>query len=244
MYFHTHVYYSKRKNPNLTPLEVIGSMIPDLALTSAITWDDLHKKENLLDFFDYVEKTKPSFAPLLRGLNYHNTLDYFTHTKYKNSTPGYAYASITPELEDLVKKGFNVSDERVRASSHNAIESGVEFHILKDDPSLRDLVKDSINEADMEGLSKLLGSFFKKPENEMLKSLHILFSFATKYELVKLDGWVDLFEELNRYYLKAETNRDLARKALELSFEITKNTYKEFIESSIASEDTEIKDCS
>lgn len=243
MYFHTHVYYSKRVDKDLTPLKVLGSMLPDLALTSAITWDDLHKKKNIMDFFAYVEKSNSSFSPLLKGVNYHNTLDYFTHLKYKNSTPGYAYASITPKLNELTKKALNIPQERVRASCHNLIESGVEYYLLNEDPDLKELVKNSIEEVDMRDLAKLLAGFYGKGEKQMLESLNILFSFATKYDLKNIDGCVNLGADLNKYYLKVEIDRQLTRKALELSFEITKYTYKEFIESSISSKDTEIKDC-
>src|ERR1035437_7836566 len=98
MLFHTHVYYSKRVDQNLDPLKVVGSFLPDLALAGVITWDDLHKKKNILEFFEYVKKSNPEYESLLRGINYHNTLDYYTHVEYKGITPGYAYSSIPNEM--------------------------------------------------------------------------------------------------------------------------------------------------
>ena len=56
MFFHTHVYYSKKVDKSLDPLKVVGSFLPDLALTGVITWDDLHKKKNILDFLIMLER--------------------------------------------------------------------------------------------------------------------------------------------------------------------------------------------
>ncbi len=242
MFFHTHVYYSKRVDKNLDPLRVVGSFLPDLALTGIITWDDLHKKKNILEFFEYVKKSNPEYDSLLRGINYHNTLDYYTHVEYKGSVPGYAYASIPDYMLLLIEKALGVTPERAKASSHNCIESGVEYYILRDDPDLVELVKSSIEQIDKERLAKLLADFYKKDEKVMLEALNNLFSFATDYDLEALDGWLKLWAELNRFYLKKEADPKLTRVALELSLKITKDTYKEFIESSIGSQDTEIKD--
>ena len=242
MFFHTHVYYSKKVDENLDSLKVIGSMLPDFALTSVITWDNLHKKKDILDFSSYIEKSEPDFVSLLKGINYHNTVDYLTHVKYKN-TIGYAYNSITPKLISLVSKVFLVDEKRARISSHNCIESGVEFYLLNDNPDLAQLVKDSIKEINKQKLAKVLATFYKKSEKEMLDNLNILFSFATNYDLKDIDGWVMLWSDLNKFYLKKEANKDLVKEAIQLSLEITKNTYKEFIETAISSKNTEIKDC-
>jgi len=242
MLFHTHVYYSKRVDTKLDSLKVVGSFLPDLALTGVITWDDLHKKKSILEFFEYVQKNNPEYKSLLKGINYHNTLDYYTHLEYKNSTPGYAYASIPKGMLALVEKALGVTPERARASSHNCIESGVEYYILRDEPDLVELVKNSIKQIDKEKLAKLLADFYKKDKTEMLKALNKLFSFATDYNLLTFDGWFKLWAEFNRFYLKKEADPKLIREALELSFKITKDTYKEFIEYSISSQDTEIRD--
>ncbi len=241
MFFHTHVYYSKRVDKSLDSLKVIGSILPDLALTSLITWDDLHRKKGILDFSSYVEKSNPALASLLRGINYHNTLDYFTHLSYKNKT-GYAYSSITPELTSLVAKALNVGEKRAFISSHNCIESGVEYFLLKEDPSLAKLVKDSLKQVNIELLTKIMAEFYKKPQNEMLNGINKLFSFATDYDFTNIDDWTRLFIDLNKYYLKVDVDKSLINEIINLSFDLTKNTYKEFMEMAIASKETEIKD--
>ena len=241
MFFHTHVYYSKRVDPNLDSLKVIGSILPDLALTSLITWDDLHKRKGILDFSSYIEKSNPSLASLLRGINYHNTLDYFTHISYKNKI-GYAYSGITPELISLVAKALSVDEKRAFISSHNCIESAVEYYLLRKDPSLAKLIKDSLRETDIEFLAKTMAGYYGKSQNEMLDAINKLFSFATQYDLTNIDGWIKLFIDLNKYYLKVDVDKSLTKQVIKLSLDLTKNTYKEFIETVIATKETEIKD--
>lgn len=242
MLFHTHVYYSKRVDQNLDSLKVIGSFLPDLALTGVITWNDLHKRHNILEFFEYVEKNNPEYTSLLKGINYHNTLDYYAHLEYKNLTPGYAYASIPSEMPPLLEKALGVTTERARTSSHNCIECGVEYYLLRDDPDLTKLIKNAIEQIHKEKLTKLLAEFYKKDENVILEALNQLFSFAMDYNLKTLDGWLKLWVELNRFYLKKEADPNLSREVLELSFKTIKDTYREFIEYSIVSQDTAIKD--
>lgn len=242
MFFHTHVYYSKRVNKNLGPLEVVGSFLPDLALTGVITWDDLHKKKNILEFFDYVKKNNPEYESLLKGINYHNTLDYYTHVEYKNKTPGYAYVSIPTEMPFLLEKALGVTSQRAIASSHNCIEGGVEYHLLRDDPDLKELVKKSISQIDKENLAKGFADFFKKDQAVMFKAMNKLFSFATDYDFETLEGWLKLWTDMNKFYLNKDTDPVLATQAMEMSFKITKDTYREFIEYAINSQDKEIRD--
>ncbi|MDD5015355.1 MAG: hypothetical protein PHW73_09730 [Atribacterota bacterium] len=242
MFFHTHVYYSKRIDKNLDPLRVVGSFLPDLALTGVITWDDLHKKKNILEFFDYVKKNNAEYKSLLKGINYHNTLDYYTHLKYKNKIPGYAYANIPTEMPPLLEKALGITPQRAISSSHNCIEGGVEYHLLHDDPDLRDLVKKSISQIDKENLAKLFADFFKKDQAVMLKAMNKLFSFATDYDFETVGGWLKLWTDMNKFYLNKETNSAMATQAMEMSFKITKDTYREFIEYTINSQDKEIRD--
>ncbi len=241
MFFHAHVYYSKRVDPSLDSLKVIGSILPDLALTSLITWDDLHKRKGILDFSSYIKASNPSFASLLMGINYHNTLDYFTHLSYKNKI-GYAYSSITPQLTSLVTRALNVDEKRAFISSHNCIESAVDYFLLKENPSLARLIKDSFRETDIELLAKTMAKYFKKPENEMLNGINKLFSFATDYDFTNIDDWTRLLIDLNKYFLKVDVDKNLIKEIIKLSFDLTKNTYKEFMETVIATKETEIKD--
>ena len=214
-----------------------------MAATGLVTWDNLHKKKDLLELFSYTHKTSLELTPLLDGLSYHNSLDYTSHTEYKNSKPGYSYASITPQLLELMKKTINVPDARVRTSCHNLIEAGVDYHLLNDNNDMATLIRTSIEQVDKHKLAGLLSGYYQKTEEKALWALNDFFTFATNYNLKDIDGWVKLLTDMNKYYLKIETNELYAKKTLETAFEITKDTWKEYLEFSISHPLKEITDC-
>ena len=87
-----------------------------------------------------------------------------------------------------------------------------------------------------------MAKYFKKPENEMLNGINKLFSFATDYDFTNIDEWTRLLIDLNKYFLKVDVDKSLIKEIIKLSFDLTKNTYKEFMETVIATKETETKD--
>lgn len=243
MFFNAHVYYSQRVDKNLDALKVAGSIIPDFASTGLITFDDLHKKAGILSFSEYVNKVAPEFSSLLKGINYHDTLDYFSHLEYKGSTPGYAYANVTPQLFELVKKALNADDSLAKSMSHNAIESAVDYHLLSENPEIANLIRNSLKEIDSQKLASIIADFYNKQEAEVATGLKNFFAFATDYDFISLDEFVRLWVDLDRFFLKRETDKQYIKEALELAITLTKDTWKEYLESSIASSDKSIRDC-
>jgi len=242
MFFHTHAYFSQRVDKQLDALKVVGSMLPDIAVTGIVSWENMHKRQGVLEFFAYVKKSAPEFISLAQGIAYHCALDRTSHLEYKNSHPGYAYVNITPELFKLLKKTIDVSDLRARQSGHNIIEAGVNYHLLREKPELITLVNNSLLETDMPKLGKLLSDCYGKGEKEAVVAVNNFSMFITDYDLRGIDEWVRFFVDMNKYYLKIDTDEVYVKKTLELAFEITKNNWKEYLETSIASFDGEVKD--
>jgi hypothetical protein len=241
MFFHTHVFYAKQVDPAVDNLTIIGSIIPDLALTSIINWDALHKKNDIEAFRDYVKNTDPAYLPLITGINYHNTVDGLSHLQYKE-TIGYAYQNVSPELIALLTQAFSIDEQAARVKGHNFIESGVEMHTLQDNQDLPSLLKQAIANTDTNKLAILLASFHKKDPEEMHKSLEMYFSLATKYNLNDTNDWLILWNEISKLQFGREANEVKVREALQLSSETTKDTYKVFLETALALKETDIKD--
>jgi hypothetical protein len=242
MFFNTHVYYAKRVDKNLDSLKVLGSTFPDFASTGLIGWDDFHKRQGILDFSEHVEKSAPEYQSFVKGIIYHDNLDYTSHVEYKNQKPGYAYANITPELFGLVKKALNLDDATTKSMSHNLIESGVDYHLNHETLEPPELIKNAVKEVDAKKLARMLAIYFKRDENEMFAGVNGFLSFITGYDLRNIDEWIKLFVGLGKSFLKTEVDEEYARKALELSFELTKDSWKEYLETSIADFKGEIKD--
>jgi hypothetical protein len=162
--------------------------------------------------------------------------------EYKNSTPGYSYAIITPELMSLVQKALNLDAATTKSMAHNFIEASVDYHLLKETLEPVKLIKSSAEEIDMLRLAKILSVYFKKNEEEILLGVKDFFAFVTRFDLRSIDEWVKLFVDLGTNFLETEVNEEYIKKALELSFNLTNNTYREYLETSIASWNNEIKD--
>ena len=243
MFFHTHVYFAKKVDKNLDNLKVVGSILPDLAGTSIISWEDLHKKKQILKFFSYVRKFEPGYLSLTKGIHYHNTVDYLSHVKYKNGI-GFAFQNSTPQLVEIVAKAFSVDRKRAYMYSHDLIEAGVEYHLLNEIPALMKLVKEAVDETDMEDLAKILADYFKLSHEKMQESLKLVFEIAISYNLADMEEWVKFYMDFNKFYRKIDFDPKLSKEALELSFSITKDSYKDFLSTAISFKDMEIMDAS
>lgn len=241
MFFHTHVYYAKEVDKNLDPLKVIGSILPDLAGTSIISWDDLHKRGKILKFSSYIKKSEPSYLSLTKGIHYHNTVDFLSHRKYKGGI-GFAYKNSTPKLVNLISKAFAIDKKRAYISSHNLIEAGVEYHLLNENPGLAELVRNSVKKTNMQDLAKVLADFYNVSNKKMYDNLNIIYGFATGYNLADIGEWVRFFVDLNKFYLKTDSDQKLTREALGLSFSLTKNSYKDFLSTAISLKEMKIVD--
>lgn len=217
-------------------------MFPDFAKTGLITWDDLHKRQPILDFSAFVDQTAPEFKPFVQGIIYHNNLDYTSHFEYKNEKPGYAYTNITTELFELARQALKIEDQRVRVSCHNLIEASVDYHLLKKTLGTVELIKQSSKEVNREKLTELISTYFKKDKETMAKGIDEFFEFVIGYDLRSFEEWVRLFVDLNKSYLNIVVSEEDTRKLLELSFGLTKDTWEEYLLTSISSFNNDVKD--
>jgi hypothetical protein len=243
MFFNAHVYFAKRVDNKLDALKVAGSMFPDFAKTRLISWDALHKKQDILAFSQFINKAYPEYKTFVQGIICHNNLDYTSHTEYQNAKPGYAYSKITPELFGLVKQALKIDDASTKSLSHNFIESGVDYYLLNETTDTVKLIVNAAREIDMTKLSKMLSVYFKKEENEMHAGVKGFFSFVSGYDLRELDQWVALFISLGESFFGFNADEVYVKKALELSLKLTRDTWREYLETSISSFDNAIKDC-
>lgn len=241
MFFHTHLYHATKMNSSLNNLEVIGSVLPDFALTTLISWDALHKKKDIAAFSTYAQSVSPAYASLVTGVHYHNTLDVFSHVRFQGGT-GYAYEKITPELITLLMEAFSTDEKRARGKGHNFIECGVEMRVLRGNPNLPALLKDNLASADHAALASLLAPFYQKTVQEMQTGLEGYFSLMTRYDLQSEDGWVLLWDEISKLQFGRSADKEKVREGLRLALALTEDSYKDFLAAAIAAVGTEAED--
>ncbi len=124
MFFHTHYYHLKQHVSDVSPLMAFGCVLPDLSLTKIINFDELHKEKLLSEFIKNLD------SDIEKGIRYHNTLDYYSHIRYQNNEPGFAYLNIPNKLPLLVEKSLGIEKKVAHVVAHNFIEAGLEFQLL------------------------------------------------------------------------------------------------------------------
>lgn len=90
MFHHTHSYLASKLYKSQDPFLLLGSILPDIAVTKIIKWTGgLHGKRSVNKFTKFINKN-PGYDWLLKGVIAHNVIDDFTHKNYKGET-GYAF---------------------------------------------------------------------------------------------------------------------------------------------------------
>ena len=232
MFFHAHLYFSEKIfNLKQDDLLVIGSILPDIAVTKIVGWEELHKNKSVEHFEKFIKENNQNYISLIKGIKSHIALDNFTHKSYKNGT-GYAFQK-SPPLVNLVSKCCDIDKKSSKTVAHNFIEMAVDILLLKDNPILIETLRKSIKSSDKGKLSQLLSSFFKKDNKKMLSSLSYYFETILKYNLNSLDGWVFLWRDINNLLFSKEIDKDLTKKTIIKATHLVKNSYREFLKNSI-----------
>lgn len=232
MFAYTHIFYTKlvERAATVDSLIVLGSVLPDIALTGIIGWDDLHKKEMESNNFRKFVKTKyQSFVNFAADIQRHNELDYLSHQEYKGGK-GFAYQFQTTDMVEFVGKACGVDRENAVLKAHNFLESAVEMMVLQDNIYLKSILKDFVEKADIAGLSIVLADYFTVNKHEVENKINEFLTLFMKYDLSKFNDWIPLWNELNHYFFNKDIDNEYAKKALKLSLEIVTPKYREFID--------------
>ena len=232
MFFHAHLYFTQKIfNSKIDDLLVIGSILPDIAVTKIVDWNELHKSERVERFEEFVKENNQKYLPLIKGIKSHIVLDNFTHKSYKNGT-GYAFQK-SPPLINLASECCGIDKKSAKKAAHNFIEIAVDILLLKDDPDLVDILKKSIKSCNKSELSKLLSSFFKKDKDAVFLALSDYFEVILRYNLSNIDGWVSLWADINNLLYSKKIDKCLTSKTIIKATHLVKNSYLEFLEDSI-----------
>jgi hypothetical protein len=232
MYVHTHVFFLNKKEIKSSPLAIVGSFIPDIALMGIIGWDDLHKKDIIEKFQVFINETQPELGDLGKGTMCHFMVDEITHKHYKDDI-GYAYKIITPALIKLTSQSFQIKDDKAaKGIAHNAIELAVNSFMLENNPEIIGEVKDAIGAVDNEIIANILSLFFKLNKEKVTSALKNYFSLVTKYDTRNAKDYVELCNDTNMLIFNKTVNKDKTRKLMLYSRDLVKDSYQEFLDTS------------
>ncbi|QQG43042.1 MAG: hypothetical protein HYW45_02405 [Candidatus Daviesbacteria bacterium] len=231
MFHNTHVYIASKLYNSADELLLVGSILPDLAVTGIIQWEGgLHGKESVKSFFQFIQGNS-TYLNLYKGVYAHNILDDFTHQNYQGE-PGFAYQN-NKELVQLVKRFYDLDDKGAAGKAHNYIESGVDILLLKEHPEVQNQFRKAINQVDKPQLAYLLSAYFKVDEAKFLVAILQFFELFTKYDFSKQENWVLFWQDLEKLLVLKDIGDKNRKVLIDKSLEIVKNTYQDFLNYSL-----------
>ena len=240
MFYYAHAFVASKLYGSNSKWFLMGSILPDIAITKIIGWDNgLHGRGNSEKFRKFVEKASPSLVELCKGIITHSILDDFTHKHY-NGNVGYAYQN-NKELSKIVAKYYELDSEVAEQIAHNYIESAVDFLLLQKYPKVEIKVKNVIKTVDINLIADLLGAYFVIDKTKFRISLLEYFKLMSKYDLKLLGDWVLFWEDLEFSLSLKKIDRSKKRELLSLSINLVTDTYEDFINFSIRRGLKEIK---
>lgn len=232
MFLNTHTYVASKLYKSNESLLLVGSILPDIAVTKVIKWEGgLHGRESTDKFFQFIHQKYPDYLNLSKGVFTHSIVDDFSHHNYQGKT-GYAYQN-NEELSKLVSKYYGLDEEAARGKAHNYIENGVDILLLRENPTVQGQIRQAIKQTNREQLAQLLGQYFQIDQGKFLTALRQFFNLFTKYDFTKESSWVFLWSDLEELLSLRKTRDQDRQDLLHKSIDIVKNNYKEFLNYSL-----------
>jgi hypothetical protein len=224
-----HVHYSTSTSPEPTALQVLGSILPDAATTSAFGWTELHRSERVEDLARFVSDD-PCLAPLITGVRHHLELDARSHDHWSGAG-GYAYTVQTSELRALVKAALSCNDDRARVVAHNFIESACDIHIAATTNAAADLTLAFDSDA-IERASTVVADWLNSDRGDMHERV-LAFMELWRAPFTTIDGmtaaWLVTIPHLNVSAFEGsigDVDAGAVRAGLELAVELVADSYE------------------
>jgi len=233
MFYNTHAHIATKLFNSNNNLLIIGSILPDIAITKIFDWDHgLHGKDKGYELIDYIKKEDRSFEFLGKGVLAHSIVDDFAHHDYRGGK-GFAYQN-NQKLASLCKEYYEVDDLMALKKAHNYIESAVDICLLQDYSNMQNEVSKALKKTDFKKLSVFLGKYLKLDSQKFYQASELYFNMVTKNDLNKRAGWVLFWQDLNKMMsLKAIENAQIETLINE-GLSIVKDTYKDFLDYSVS----------
>lgn len=226
MFHNTHIYITTQAQDSTDDLLVLGSVLPDLAITGVLAWDSgLHDYGKVEQFVKSIlDKGRSSL--LLTGLQSHLAVDALSHETYSDGV-GYAYLH-TEVLSKHVGELYGLDPQKAKQIAHNYIESAVDIHLLKDRSIRTDYLK-SVEEESVVYVSRALSTFFDVKYDLLLNSFHQYIDLFTKYDYSSKDDWAKFWNELEPLLGLKDIGHAQRMQLIQEAMGITKISYSDFL---------------
>ena len=240
MLHNAHVYFASKLFKSKDHLLIIGSFLPDIAVTGIIGWEGgLHGNKETSKFFNFIQKNYPTYINLFKGVLAHNILDEYTHYSYKKGF-GYAYQD-NEDLVKLVKKYYSLNEKEASVTSHNYIETGVDILLLNKNTNISEKINRVVEQVDKKELSILLSTYFKIDQSKFYEAIFQFFDLFTKYDLTETGSWSNLWRDLEAMLSLKIIDEKKRNQLINMSIDIVESTYEDFLSYSLIEGSKKIK---
>lgn len=229
----SHTYISTTVMNSQRSLLVLGSVLPDIASLSKgmINREKLHDAPDRLH--DFVTNECPSILDFALGVRLHSSIgrgaDYYSDDREVG------FAVIEGEkLVNEVRELLGVDYEVGLVRAHNFIEAGVDLNLKDSYPEILDVYRASLKEMGNDRLIGCLSGYLGLERAEFIsecKKFAQLFSVRNLSSLERMAKNV-VGPVLERYSKKSVDN-DKARRILMRAKDITKDSYKGFLDDAV-----------
>jgi hypothetical protein len=228
MFYNVHAYLAEKFFNSKDSLLIIGSFLPDIAITKIFEWDKgLHGKENANQFIKFLQKEEPQFDFLGKGVLAHCIVDDYSHLEYAGGT-GFAYQN-NKKLAALIKRYYKVDDTLALKKAHNFIEIGVDISLLNDYPQIYSEVNEALENTNKLKISQVLGKYFNMDSQKIHTATKIYFELITKNDLTIKESWILLWKDLSKMMKLNDIKDEEIQLLIDEGVNIVKNTYKDYL---------------
>jgi len=232
----SHTYVSIKVTNKKSPLLIFGSILPDIATTSAqqIGRDKIHNSPK--ELYDFININYPQLIDLGLGIKLHSQVDGGADFYSDDLQVGYAKLEgekISADVADLleVPKG-DVS----LVLAHNFIEMAVDLHLYQNNRDIWNTYDLAIEKVkiDLPRIAECLGCYLNMEQSLILNELNNLVMFLNPQSIISKEIAV---EKIALPLIKLRFKKDVSvKKALEIADRaliITKPSYKEFLDNAV-----------
>ena len=229
----SHTYVSTKVSGKNTPLLILGSILPDIATTSAqqIGRDKIHNSPKELS--EFININHPELSDLALGVCLHSQVGRGADFYSDDMEVGYAKIEgekISADVADLLEipKG-DIS----LVLAHNFIELAIDLHLYQNQIEIWNTYKRGLEEIaeKFTGISQCLGKYLELDADTIKKELNSLVVYYSPDKFISKESAISKgILPFIKLKFKKDVSGDKALIILNKALEITEPTYLQFLD--------------
>jgi len=229
----THAFVAFKATQSKDPLLILGSFLPDFAVTKVVNWDETHERG--LEFKVFLDEKFPKLSNLAVGFLTHGLkpkgLSYYADYSYAGEG-GYAVVH-SRGLSSAVARACNLNDVTAKIAATHFVKMAFEVLVARDQPQAVNLVEKSIKESDLKQVSAALAGFYSKDKEAVLDAVNRYVTACNVHDLTTSEGLARTWSVLNEVIFNQKTDEKACAVLIDDTVKTIEPSYKKFLDDSI-----------